>query len=205
MLINVYVASPDPDPNHRGGGKLPNPNPCCTIYPSPTITSTHCPTSSFNSTQISQPNIPSIPTLSNPIHIPIATSTKLSTPLSPSSPYSLTHASLSHSPHPSTIITRTNTSSSTPSTSILKTTISPTPPTPSTLSPSTSPFPASTSNSPIDPTPPQSNHSTSPSLLPPSPHLYQELQPHIPQLDATSKLQKPRYSQIERVPVARTI
>ena len=25
MLINVYVASPDPDPNPRGGGQLPNP------------------------------------------------------------------------------------------------------------------------------------------------------------------------------------
>ena len=25
MLLNVYVASPDPDPNPRGGGKLPNP------------------------------------------------------------------------------------------------------------------------------------------------------------------------------------
>ena len=23
--INVYVASPDPDPNRRGGGQLPNP------------------------------------------------------------------------------------------------------------------------------------------------------------------------------------
>ena len=27
MLINVYVASPDPDPNPWGGGQLPNPNP----------------------------------------------------------------------------------------------------------------------------------------------------------------------------------
>ena len=26
VLINVYVASPDPDP--RGGGQLPNPNEC---------------------------------------------------------------------------------------------------------------------------------------------------------------------------------
>ena len=25
VLINVYVASPDPDPNPRGGGQLPNP------------------------------------------------------------------------------------------------------------------------------------------------------------------------------------
>ena len=25
VLINVYVAGPDPDPNHRGGGQLPNP------------------------------------------------------------------------------------------------------------------------------------------------------------------------------------
>ena len=25
MLINVYVASPDPDPNPRGGGQLSNP------------------------------------------------------------------------------------------------------------------------------------------------------------------------------------
>ena len=25
MLINVYVASPDPDPNPRGGGQLRNP------------------------------------------------------------------------------------------------------------------------------------------------------------------------------------
>ena len=25
LLINVYVASPDPDPNPRGGGELPNP------------------------------------------------------------------------------------------------------------------------------------------------------------------------------------
>ena len=25
VLINVYVASPDPDPNPRGGGELPNP------------------------------------------------------------------------------------------------------------------------------------------------------------------------------------
>ena len=25
MLINVYVASPDPDPYPRGGGQLPNP------------------------------------------------------------------------------------------------------------------------------------------------------------------------------------
>ena len=28
MLINVYVASPDPDLNPRGGGQLPNPNEC---------------------------------------------------------------------------------------------------------------------------------------------------------------------------------
>ena len=28
MLINVYVASPDPDPNPRGGDQLPNPNEC---------------------------------------------------------------------------------------------------------------------------------------------------------------------------------
>ena len=28
MLINVYVARPDPDPNPRGGGQLPNPNEC---------------------------------------------------------------------------------------------------------------------------------------------------------------------------------
>ena len=28
MLINVYVASPDPDPNHRGGGQLPNTKEC---------------------------------------------------------------------------------------------------------------------------------------------------------------------------------
>ena len=25
VLINVYVASPDPDPTPRGGGQLPNP------------------------------------------------------------------------------------------------------------------------------------------------------------------------------------
>ena len=25
VLINVHVASPDPDPNSRGGGQLPNP------------------------------------------------------------------------------------------------------------------------------------------------------------------------------------
>ena len=25
VLIDVYVASPDPDPNPRGGGQLPNP------------------------------------------------------------------------------------------------------------------------------------------------------------------------------------
>ena len=25
VLINAYVASPDPDPNPRGGGQLPNP------------------------------------------------------------------------------------------------------------------------------------------------------------------------------------
>ena len=25
MLINIYVASPDPDPNPRGGDQLPNP------------------------------------------------------------------------------------------------------------------------------------------------------------------------------------
>ena len=25
VLISVYVASPDPDPNPRGGGQLPNP------------------------------------------------------------------------------------------------------------------------------------------------------------------------------------
>ena len=28
MHCNVYVASPDPDRNPRGGGQLPNPNEC---------------------------------------------------------------------------------------------------------------------------------------------------------------------------------
>ena len=28
MVIDVYVAGPDPDPNPRGGGQLPNPNEC---------------------------------------------------------------------------------------------------------------------------------------------------------------------------------
>ena len=28
QFINVYVASPDPDPYPRGGGELPNPNEC---------------------------------------------------------------------------------------------------------------------------------------------------------------------------------
>ena len=45
MLINVYVASPDPDPNPRGGGHLPNPDECNfaltsgtnNIYPYPYI------------------------------------------------------------------------------------------------------------------------------------------------------------------------
>ena len=42
-LINVYVTSPDPDRNPRGGGQLPNPNECIStltsgtknIYPYP--------------------------------------------------------------------------------------------------------------------------------------------------------------------------
>ena len=45
MLINVYIASPDPDPIPRGGGQLPNPNECNSaltsgtnnIYPYPYI------------------------------------------------------------------------------------------------------------------------------------------------------------------------
>ena len=45
MLINVYVASPDPDRNPRGGDQLPDPNECNStltsgtnnIYPYPYI------------------------------------------------------------------------------------------------------------------------------------------------------------------------
>ena len=47
----------------------------------PPITSTHCPTSFFNSTYISQLNNPAIATPSNPIHIPISTSTNFYNPI----------------------------------------------------------------------------------------------------------------------------
>ena len=114
--------------------------------PPPTVppVSSIPPTSASSTAPPSQ--LPAIPSTFPFQHPPIST-----TPLSPSSPYSLKHASPSHSPHTSTKITCTNTTSSTHSTPILK----------------TIPFPASSSNSPTDPTPPQSNHSTSLSSLPP--------------------------------------